>query len=307
MSPMLLVLGLALLYCGALFFVRGASYLALILGVSPLLIGLTVVALGTSSPEIWVTALSSYRGETNLTLGNLIGSNIFNTLFIIGLSALIRPLKVHRNIVRSEILISFAVTLAVYFLALNGLLTWGDGLVLILIGLGYLFYIIQHAKDLEVEPIPRSKSKSRMVLSCLFGLILLFIGAELVVYRAIAIAHAAGISTLAIGLTVVAIGTSLPELATSAMAAYKREPDIAIGNIIGSNIYNITLILGLTPLLSPHPVPVSTALLQIDFPILLFAILISIPMFLTGKRITRLEGGFLVLLYAAYLSYAYFD
>jgi cation:H+ antiporter len=300
-----LLLGLLFLYFGASWLVKGSSNLALLLGISPLLIGLTVVAFGTSSPEVLVTIVSATHNQMGITFGNLIGSNIFHSLFVLGLSALINPLKIHKQILEKELLIVIGISLFLLLLCLKGSLGKWDGVLLITIGIIYWIYLILHGKkgDLDVEEIKTEKSITLMITQCLFGLLVLDLGAEMVVNQSIAIANTFGISTFVIGLTIVAIGTSLPELATSVIAAYKKESDIAVGNIIGSNVLNITFILGLGCLLSPQPLLITHENLVRDLPILVLSLLITFPIVYIGKKIiSRLEGLFLITLYLIYLA-----
>lgn len=303
-----LVLGLVALFIGAEGLIRGSSALALKIGITPLVVGLTVVAFGTSTPELVVSLKAALIGNSSISLGNVVGSNIANIAFILGISAIIRPLDVHANIIRREIPIMIGISILLVLLLIDGELGLVDGIIFVL---GIVIYTIvnitmaRKEKNAEVEKEFKEGLKTGLgvpisIVMIVGGLGLMILGANLFVTSSISIAKVIGVSDAIIGLTIVAVGTSLPELITSVVAAYKHESDIAIGNIVGSNIFNILGILGITALIISVS---SSGINYIDFGAMLFAALILLPLSKTGFRITRLEGLFLVLGYAAYIYY----
>jgi cation:H+ antiporter len=303
-----LVLGLVALFIGAEGLIRGSSALALKIGITPLVVGLTVVAFGTSTPELVVSLKAALIGNSSISLGNVVGSNIANIALILGISAIIRPLDVHANIIRREIPIMIGISILLVLLLIDGELGLVDGIIFVL---GIVIYTIvnitmaRKEKNAEVEKEFKEGLKTGLgvpisIVMIVGGLGLMILGANLFVTSSISIAKVIGVSDAIIGLTIVAVGTSLPELITSVVAAYKHESDIAIGNIVGSNIFNILGILGITALIISVS---SSGINYIDFGAMLFAALILLPLSKTGFRITRLEGLFLVLGYAAYIYY----
>ncbi|MEZ4380871.1 MAG: calcium/sodium antiporter [Nannocystaceae bacterium] len=306
----LFILGLALLLVGADVMIRGASAIAARLGISPLLVGLTIVSLGTSAPEIAVSVTSAYQGEADMALGNVLGSNIFNILAILGASALVAPLVVQRQLIRFDVPIMILAALATYLMAFDGTLGRVDG-ALLLLGLAvYTFLLIRISRRSADAPPPTpapadeapswSKRLSVQIAMIVAGLGLLVLGSRWLVDGAIVFARMLGVSELVIGLTIIAIGTSLPELATSIIAVAKGERDIAVGNAIGSNILNILLVLGLTSVVSPTGVPVAGEALRFDIPVMLAVCVACLPSFITGSKISRWEGAFFVGYYVAY-------
>lgn len=303
-----LVLGLVALFIGAEGLIRGSSALALKIGITPLVVGLTVVAFGTSTPELVVSLKAALIGNSSISLGNIVGSNIANIALILGISAIIRPLDVHANIIRSEIPIMIGVSLLLILLLLDGELGFIDGLIFVF---GIVIYTVVNVvmarkeKNAEVEKEFKEGLKTGLgvpvsIIMIVGGLGLMILGANLFVTSSISIAKVIGVSDAIIGLTIVAVGTSLPELITSIVAAYKNESDIAIGNVVGSNIFNILGILGITALIISVS---SSGINYVDFGVMLFAALILLPLSKTGFRITRLEGLILVLGYSAYIFY----
>ena len=303
-----LFLGLVALFFGAEGLIRGSSALALKIGITPLVVGLTVVAFGTSTPELVVSLKAALIGNSSISLGNVVGSNIANIALILGISAMIRPLDVHANIIRREIPIMIGISILLVLLLIDGELGLVDGIIFVL---GIVIYTIvnitmaRKEKNAEVEKEFKEGLKTGLgvpisIVMIVGGLGLMILGANLFVTSSISIAKVIGVSDAIIGLTIVAVGTSLPELITSVVAAYKNESDIAIGNIVGSNIFNILGILGITALIISVS---SSGINYIDFGAMLFAALILLPLSKTGFRITRLEGLFLVLGYAAYIYY----
>jgi cation:H+ antiporter len=310
--------GFVLLTWSADRFVTGASALAYNLKVSPLIIGLTIVGLGTSSPEILVSAVASLQGNPGLAIGNALGSNIINTGLILGTTALIIPLKVHSSIVRRELPVLLLVMALALVLLLDGWLGRMDGIIL-LTGMGImLIWITRVGLKTQVnhdpiseefaEEIPTDLSMAKAIFWLIIGALLLLASSRLLVWGSVSIAQAMGISDLVIGLTIVALGTSLPELAASVMSAIKNEHDIAIGNVIGSNIFNLLAVLGLPGLLNPSAV--DAAVLQRDYPVMVVltvALFIMAYGFRKEGRITRGEGAVLVTAFAAYQTLLYFS
>lgn len=308
----LILPGLLLLIGGGEWLVRGASRLASLLGVPPVIIGLTVVAFGTSAPEMAVSVLSAYRGQSDISVGNVVGSNIVNILLILGLSAVVAPLTVSIRLIKIEVPIMIGTALLFFALGYDGKLTRLDGLVLVGIFTAYLVWMARTARSepvLEAEleeagVIPRNGwtylKLGGLIIAGLGGLVL---GSEWLIQGAVAAARAFGVSELVIGLTVVAVGTSLPELATSVIASMRGERDISVGNVVGSNIFNILSVLGLTALVAPGDVPVAPAALNFDIPVMLAVAVACLPVFFVGNRIERWEGGLFLGYYIAYLAY----
>lgn len=308
LTLVLLVGGLALLITGAELLVRGASRLALAVGISPLVVGLTVVSLGTSSPEIAVSVDSALKGEGDLTLGNVVGSNICNVLLILGASALVVPLVVSRRLIRIHVPLMVGVSILLILLALNGSLGRVEGIVLCAALVAYIAFTVYEGRRETTDALPpavEAGSESRLLsVAMLFvGLGMLIIGAQLLVNSATEIAEDLGLSTLVIGLTLVALGTSLPEIATSLIAALRGERDLAVGNVVGSNVFNILGVMGISSLVSPEPLTISTAAVRFDLPIMLAVAIACLPIFFTGRLIARWEGAVFVAYYCAYLLY----
>lgn len=293
--------GLVILTIGAELLVRGASSIALKLGLSPLIIGLTIVAFGTSAPELAVSIKSAVAGNSGIALGNVIGSNIANIGLILGITALIRPIKIEPKILSHDIPVMIAASLLFWGLLLDDGLSFSDGVILASSLVLYLIYSYINAH--KKVPQETTAHTSRQWLSMVFiisGIVMLVSGGVLFVDGAVAIAQSFGISELIIGLTVVAIGTSMPELVTSIVAALKGESDIAIGNVVGSNLFNILGILGVTALI--HPI-ISSDISAIDWFTMIALSFILLPLAYTGLRVDRREGAILVLSYLAYISY----
>jgi cation:H+ antiporter len=309
--------GFALLAWSADRFVAGASALAFNLHISPLIIGLTIVSLGTSAPEILVSAVASLQGNGGLAIGNAIGSNIFNIGLILGVTALIMPLDVHSSIVRREIPLLIGVTLLALVVLLDGTLGRIDGLML-LSGMVLMLVWITRTGMKEKsshdpiseefsDEVPTGMSMAMAGFWTFVGALCLLASSKLLVWGAVAVAHAMGISDLVIGLTIVALGTSLPELAASVMSALKNEHDIAIGNIIGSNIFNLLAVLALPGVINPEPV--DAMVLTRDYPVmggLTLALFVMAYGFRGPGRINRIEGALLVSAFVAYQTLLYF-
>jgi cation:H+ antiporter len=307
----LLLAGFVLLIGGAELLVRGASQLATDLGISPLVIGLTVVAFGTSAPELAVSVLSAHSGQAGIALGNVVGSNICNVLLILGLSALVAPLVVARQVVRLEVPIMIGVSLLLLLFALDGVLGRWEGALFFAGVIVYTVWTIRRSRrenreqspPAEVPPAGPRSGRGVQILQIAGGLVLLGVGSKWLIGGAVSVATYFGVSDLVIGLTVVAVGTSLPELATSVLASLRGQRDIAVGNVVGSNIFNILVVLGLTAIFAPAGVPVPQSALTFDLPVMLAAAVACLPIFLTGHLIARWEGG---LFFAYYLAYTLF-
>ena len=315
--------GLISLVAGANLLVRGASKLALSFGISPLVVGLTIVALGTSAPEIAVSVASVLEGKSDMAVGNVVGSNIFNVLFILGLSALIVPMVVHRQLIRQEVPIMFGVSLLMAMMALDGLFQMWESLMLVLLLVAYTSFLVvqsrresavakalaQGGDELETElqaPVPGAWDAKLPVQLALMGvgLVFLVLGSDWLVSAAVVFAKALGVSDVVIALTIVAAGTSMPEVATSITAALKGERDIAVGNVVGSNIFNILGCLGLSGLVAGSAgLVVAPSLLAFDIWVMLAVALACLPMFITGGEIARWEGGVFAGYYVAYVAY----
>ena len=300
-----LLAGLVLLVVGAELLVNGASKVAGILGISPLIIGLTVVAYGTSAPEMAVSVMSSFSGQADIAVGNAVGSNIFNTLLILGLSSLVTPLIVAKQIVRSDVPIVIGVSILLFVFGLDGKLSRVDGIILFTGAVVYTLSLIYqshrqisngNSDEFEQEyGFDGNKSVATWLKNISFiigGSILLVLGSRWLVSSATTIAKSLGVSDLLIGLTIVSMGTSLPELATSVMASIRGERDIAVGNVLGSNIFNILAVLGMAGMISPNGVTVSEAAIQFNIPVAIAVSFACLPIFSSGNRIDRLCSNF---------------
>jgi cation:H+ antiporter len=290
---------------GAEFSVRAAVRLAASLKVRPLIIGLTVVAMGSSAPQMAVSVQAAFSSSPDISVGSVVGSNIFNVLVTLGLCALIIPLRVARQLVRVDIPLMIGASLLVFALSYNGELSAFDGAVLLLALLAYLLILARRSrKQLPTNPpINLLTSRSQQFISLatmVFGLVLLVMGGRLMVDAAVIIAQDLGLSERVIGLTVIAGSTSLPALSTSLIAASRGERDIAVGNVIGSNLFNLLGVLGLTALIAPTPLSISPNALDFDLPVMLAVAALCLPVFYSGYRVTRSEGLLLLALYLAY-------
>jgi len=307
---LIIAAGLVVLLWGADRFVMGASALASNLGVSPLIIGLTIVGFGTSAPEILISAVASYDDTPGLAIGNAIGSNIANIALVLGFTALVIPLTVRSETLKREYPIMLAVTLGSLVLLMDGNFSRIDGIIL-MSGMFITIYTVTMlglrsrkndpiAQEFEDE-IPTGITTMKASLWFLAGLIMLLLGSKLLVNGAVSIATDLGVSDVVIGLTIVAIGTSLPELAATVMSAYKKEHDIAIGNIIGSNMFNLLAVLSLPGIIRPGAVPPD--ILTRDFPLMIVLTILLFVMsygFRTPGKINRIEGGILLAIFIAY-------
>lgn len=302
-SIFLLILSLVALYIGAEWLVRGSSALAARARITPLVIGLTVVAFGTSAPELVVSLSASLNGQGSIAIGNVVGSNILNICLILGVSALICPLQVKRQIVKKDIPIMIGATILFTVLFWNGTINRWEGLLFFAGIVAYTLYSLYFARkhqETTEEKIAVSKHWAIDVLFLAGGLVVLVFASQLLVKNAVFLAKAIGISEAVIGLTIVAAGTSMPELATSIVAALKKNPEIAVGNIIGSNIFNLLAIVGTTALVHPIDAPQVN---YIDLLVMLGASLLILPLARTGYKISRIEGAGLVIVYVIYTLY----
>lgn len=306
--------GLVCLVLGAESLVRGAAKLALSFGISPLVVGLTVVAFGTSAPELAVSAGAVMDGKVDIAIGNVVGSNIFNVLFILGVSALIAPLIVNVQLIRQEVPIMILATVALVVMMLDGTLAaWEAGLLLVAMVVYTVFLVVQSrrqgaAADAQFDDeVDMSSTWDRhwamQLVLIAIGLALLVLGSEYLVEAAVTVARQLGVSDIVIALTIVAAGTSLPEVATSITAAIRGQRDIAVGNVVGSNTFNILGCLGVSGVLSGSGLVVAESVINFDAWVMLAVALACLPIFITGREIARWEGAVFVLYYVAYTAY----
>lgn len=313
MNYILLVVGLILLVKGADFFVAGAANIAKIFKIPPLIIGLTIVAMGTSAPEAAVSTIAALAGNNDIALANVLGSNIFNILIVVGVCCMIKPMKVTGSILKKEMpfaalgsIILFIMAADIFFTNTDNIISRSDGLILLIIFAMFLYSLIMFAlnnkttntaDESDGKPLTIGKS----VIYSLVGLVGIILGGQFVVDSASAIATSFGISQTLIGLTIVAFGTSLPELVTSVIAAKKGESDMALGNAIGSNIFNLLLVLGVSATISPITI---SPIAFMDM-IILFIVTIIVYIFALSKRsLNKIEGAIIILIYIAYMAYA---
>jgi cation:H+ antiporter len=305
---LLLVLGLVLLVAGAELLVRGASRLAAAWGIPPLIIGLTVVAFGTSAPELAVSLQAAAAGTADIALGNVVGSNIFNVLFILGVSALVAPLVVTAQLVRLDVPVMILVSILLFALALDGSIGRLDGALLFGGIVAYTAGLVilgrrPSSGSADDAALPATTGGwLRDAVLVVAGLVLLVLGARWLVAAGSTLAASLGVSELIIGLTIIAGGTSLPELATSVLAAARGQRDIAVGNIVGSNVFNILAVLGLAALTSGG-ITVAPAALTFDIPVMTAVAVACLPVFFTGNVIERWEGALFLGYYVAYTAY----
>lgn len=310
----LILVGLVALVLGGELLVRGASALAAFLGVSPLIIGLTVVAFGTSAPELAVSLKAGLAGQADISVGNVVGSNIFNVLFILGISALVAPLVVNSQLVRRELPLLVLVSVVTWGMTLTGNLGRLEGFVLFLALIVYVAWsVVESRRESqavvkqfanEFDKPPRTKwSLLLQLLWIALGLIALALGSRWLVDGAVMIARQMGMSELLIGLTIVAVGTSLPEVVASITASIKGERDIAVGNVVGSNLFNLMCVLGLTAFVVPNGIPVASSAIRQEIPVMIAASVMCLPIFFTGYRIDRWEGGLFLAWYVLYTVY----
>ncbi len=317
---LLFAAGLAALIAGAELLVRGASKLALSFGISPLVVGLTIVAFGTSAPEMAVSVGAVLDGRTDLAVGNVVGSNIFNVLFILGVSALIVPLAVHVQLIRQELPIMIGAALLVALMGLDGRISGLESGVLLALLIVYTVFLIVQSRregadaeaddyERELQPAAAGAWDSHWAVQLLLiaaGLAALVLGADWLVTAAVTVAKQLGISDVVIGLTIVAAGTSLPEVAASIAAAIKGERDIAVGNVVGSNVFNLLGCIGLAGVAAGgvgSGLELPPALLRFDLWVMVAVMFACLPIFMSGREIARWEGGLFVGYYIAYVAY----
>ena len=306
-----IIIGIVLLFIGGEFFIQGAIVLSLILGIPQIVIGLTVVSLGTSSPELLVSLNSVFKNSDSLAVSNVIGSNIFNILVVLGVSSIIKPLRVKSRIVRRDVPILMAISCSVWAMSSTGLLTWQAGIFLLFCLLMNTFWeiITINEKDddfktaePEIDDKSQYEGKLNMFIKLVSGILLLSFGANVLVNGSKSLASLMGVNETIIGLTIVATGTSLPELVTSFIAALKGKTDLAIGNVIGSNLLNQLLILGSCSIFSGlEGLLISQELIKTDLPIMVLTTFACLPIFWTKGKITRIEGFILINIYAFYI------
>ncbi len=297
-----LVIGLLILLVGGKFLVDGASAIALRYGLSPGLIGLTIVAFGTSAPELLVSISAALKGSSDIAIGNVIGSNISNISLVLGISAIVYPIVIYKSILKLDYLAVLVSSILFYLLSLDNVISRIEGgvFLVLLILLNLYFFKKLKVSDEDLIPVEVVQMKLFKALGLLIlGMVGLYFGADMFVANAVEISRVFGVSERVIGVTVIAIGTSLPELVTSIIAAINKKTDIAIGNILGSNIMNVLAIIGITSLV--QPITVSDSFLTQDFIWMLGITVLLFPILLTRLRISRVEGGFLVLFYCTYL------
>jgi cation:H+ antiporter len=308
-NVLLLLTGVGALYFGAEWLVRGAARLAANLGISPIVVGLTVVSMGTSAPELVVCLVAAMDGHSDLAMGNVMGSNLANIGLILGLTAMIRPLEVAGRVVTREIPVMVGITVLLFPLAWDGILGWPDGVILVMALVFYLLFINKAAAD-EVPEVGRSfaqltdgpeqrgappRALAVDVALVVAGSVGLVLGGTAIVRSAEFLARAMGVPDMVVGLTIVALGTSLPELATAVVAALRKEADIAVGNIIGSNVFNIAAILGITSLVTP--IQVSSSVVNRELIAVLALSLLAFPVTRSAHRVRRWEGAILLVCY----------
>jgi len=314
----LFILGFVFLTYGADLLVQGAAKLAASLGMSPLLVGLTVVAFGTSAPELAISLQSAVNGQPDIALGNVVGSNIANILLILGIAALITPLVVSRQMIRVDIPIMIAASFLLLWFASSGQISRGEGVIMLVGIVAYLSFTIlksrkaspEAQRDIVQEAGVADETETpwwKNLLFIIIGLVLLVVGSQWLVNGAVEIARLLGLSELIIGLTIIAIGTSLPEIAASIAACLRGHQDIVVGNVVGSNLFNILLVLGATASVSTTGITVSSSALVFDIPVMIAVALASLPIFFTGHLIERWEGGLFLAYYAAYLLFLVFN
>jgi len=303
----MIFIGLAALTVGAELLVRGASGMARAIGLPSLIIGLTVVAYGTSAPEFAVSMKAGLSGQADIALGNVVGSNIFNVLFILGVSALVLPLSVSSQLVRLDVPVMIGVSVLTWLFAADGKVARWEGIVLIMGLMAYTAFLVYTGMKTSAGNTAGANSKPKKkvaanALLAMSGLGLLVLGARWFVGGAVSLAKYLGVSELLIGLTIVAAGTSLPELATSVVAAIRGERDIAVGNVVGSNIFNILAVLGAAAVVSGR-VDVAPGALHFDVPVMTAVAFACLPIFLTRGRISRWEGALFTAYYLSYVTY----
>ena len=319
-TTILFILGFFLLIGGAEILVRGASRLAIAAGISPLVIGLTVVAYGTSAPELAVSVQASFAGQSGIAIGNVVGSNISNILLVLGVSAALAPLAVSQQLIRWDIPIMIALSVLMYLMAFDGNIGRWDGIILFAGAVTYTVIAIRQSRK-EIKANRQAKTGDstavqikitpwqivRQIGFIVAGLALLVMGARWLVNGAVIIARIFQVNELVIALTIVAVGTSLPEIATSIVAGLRGNRDIAVGNAVGSNIFNILLVLGLCSIVAPRGIDIPAPALNFDIPIMIAVAVACLPIFFSGHRIARWEGFLFLGYFVAYTLYLYLN
>jgi cation:H+ antiporter len=313
----LLAVGLGLLIAGAELVVRQGTGLADRFGISPLVVGMTVVAVGTSLPELAIGLNAAQQGNAGLAVGNIVGTNLVNILLVLGLSALIRPVSFERRTLRLDLPTMAGATVLLFLLARDGSLTTADGTWLCLSGTAYLAVVIVHARRESRHPPARASAGSGrtpvgatpaptaavQAVVLVAGLVAVVIGAEFLVDGAVRVARGTGASDTVIGLTIVAVGTSAPELVTTVVSTVRGDRSLALGNLMGSSVFNIALILGPTVLAAPGAVPVPDDVLALDLVLLVATAIVCVPAFFTDRRLSRWEGAAFIATYALYMTW----
>ena len=314
-----LIAGLVLLVIGAEFLVKGASRVAAILHIPPIIIGLTIVAYGTSAPEMSVSIMSSFSEQgADIAIGNVVGSNICNILLVLGLSSVVAPLIVTKQIIRSDVPIMIGVSLLLFMFVIDGKLSRVDSIILFIGGILYTLSLIYQSNKQGAEQDEFAEEYSfsgevtpviwlKNIVFIVGGSGLLILGSQWLVDSAVTIAESFQVSKLLIGLTIIALGTSLPELATSVVASFRGERDIAVGNVLGSNIFNILAVLGIAGIVAPDGINVSPAVINFNAPVAIAVAFACFPIFYSGKQIDRLEGLLFLFYYLAYNGYLILD
>src|SRR5262245_22520777 len=312
-DALLIAGGLVMLIVAAEVLVRAGTGLASWLGIRPMLIGLTVVSLGTSVPELAIGIDAAVSGSPGLAVGNIVGANLVNFLLILGLSAVLVPIALDRATLRFDLPAMTAAALLLFVLSIDGTLTRRDGIIMLLGAVAYTAGLVpvsrRETADRAEGPAANVGASAdrhrpmRQLLLLLVGVVVIVIGAELLVEGAVSSARSLGVSDVIIGLTIVAVGTTAPEFVTTITSTLRGDRDLAIGNLIGSSIYNIAAILGLTVVVAPHGVPVPDEVLAADLALLLVAAAAAVPVFLSGRRISRTEGGLFVASYVGYVTW----
>ena len=320
LTVLALVVGVVCLVGGAELLVKGAATIASKLGIAPVVIGLTVVAFGTSAPELAVSVSAAFGGNADVAFGNVVGSNIGNILLILGASAVVGGLAVQQRIIRFDIPLLIVVSVVALLMSLDNNIGRIDGIILFAGVVAYVGWLVREARGERTDVVEEYTESVETIegvalerplwfnlMLVAAGLVVLVVGSQLLVNGATDIAESAGVSDLVIGLTVVAIGTSLPELATSILAALRGQRDIAVGNVIGSNLFNLMSVLGLSSIVSNDGIPVSDVSLRLDFPVMLAATIVLVPIVWNGFQIKRWEGFVLIGFYAVYVAYLVLD
>lgn len=307
-NSLLLVIGLLLLYYGSEWLVSGSSSVAILYSIRPIVIGLTIVAFGTSAPEFLVSLFASSSGESGISIGNILGSNVINIALVLGASILVKPITIRKGVVYRELLFMVLVSIGFWAMCLDGVIDFFNGIILVCLLILFLIYGFFTAKKDDFEDngfeISGNKAIAKNVLMILAGISFLCIGAHWVVENAVAIAESFHVSKTFIGLSIVAFGTSIPELATSVVAAKKEESSIAIGNVVGSNVFNICMVMGIVGLI--NPIHVEKSLNHFEFPFMVMVSIALLVFFKWQRRLERRHGLFLIASFILYIAGSYY-